>query len=161
MFPTVDVSDSNADMLELLLLHGPTVEMSHTSAEAVSFLYQMGHRVLHLTAAAYFDDEGHSRALSHGIATFEAIAALVRPQPDLTPHNSQQANPPILAARRRLQTDFITTLTDARDVFYEELPRTTMLVGKSAARFCSRQHVDYALTGAALARQLEIDATAA
>jgi hypothetical protein len=159
-FPQTDISDSNADLLELLLLHGETAELSHASAERVSYLYKIGHRALSMAALPHLDDDERSRAFSYGIATFEAVSALVRPQFDVTRHNTIDINFKVLSAHRQLDSDFIPTLTEARDTFSDVLPRTKQLVGQSATRFC-RHYSDYAVTGAALAWQLEIDATAA
>lgn len=160
-FPREDISDSNADMLELLLLNGEMVELSHLSAEKVSYLYQIGHKGLVIAAASHIDDQARQRAFSYGITTFEAVAALVRPDIDISAHNDAiRINPEVLGAQQHLEYKFLDTVDKVRDSFAADLPRTRSLVGQSAARFC-RDYPDYAITGAAVARWLELDATAA
>ena len=65
-----------------------------------------------------------------------------------------------MATNDALTRAFVGTLIDAKDKFREELPRTTRVIGESAAHFY-RSHTDYALSGAAIARELEIQTTAA
>jgi hypothetical protein len=160
-FPHEDVSDTNADMLELLLLNREAVELGHASAEKVSYLYQIGHKALAIAAAPHLNDDERYHAFSYGIATFEAVAAFVRPQPDAATHSNFKVNFKVMNAHRQVSDDFFSAMGNARDAFADQVPRTKLLIGQSAARFYRQSAIDSALTGAALARQLEIDATAA
>lgn len=157
-FPRVDVTEPNADMLELLLLHRETITLSHASAEHINFLYKLGHASLTLAAAGYLAETVQTEAFSFGISTFEAVAALVRPSPGEASGKKSFIHHIVLTTHKKLDENFIGAVSDAREVFEEEMPRTTQLVGQSASRFC-RDYMDYAVSGAALARQLEIDAT--
>lgn len=157
-FPVGDVSDKNADMLELVLLNLNMVELSHASAENMSYLYKMGHQALVLAAAPFIDNDDRKQAFSYGITVFEAIAALVKPIPDIH-GSSYEINLKVLKASMQLDRRFVTNASEARDVFSAELPRTVLLVGRSASRFC-QTYSDYAVTGAAMARQLEVEAAA-
>lgn len=158
-FPREDVTENNADMLELLLLHDATIELSHISAEKISYLYRLGHKTLVITAEPHFDDSQRSAAFSQGIKTFEAIAALIRPDFDISKHgNKPHIDSEIIGTRQHLTDEFMGTVEHVRDQFTSELPRTKTLIGQSATRFC-RNYQDYAITGAAVARWLELDAT--
>lgn len=157
-FPHKDISDETAAMLELLLLNRELIMSCHDNAEMVSLLYRLGHKTLNFTAQSHLEESKQFTAFSYGIGALEAVATIVRP---LGTNQSEQAiTHGILTTHAALNGAFVDTLVDARDKFSEELPRTHQVIGESATRFY-RAHQDYALSGAAIARELEIQTAAA
>jgi hypothetical protein len=154
-FPSADISDSTAEVLELLLLNRELIGSFHTSAEFINFLYRFGHRTLDLTANPHLDDMARLEAFSFGIESFEAIAALVRPVLGEEYPDDETATRQVMSVHLALDNDFATTLVDAKDRLKQELPKTTHVIGQSALRFCGR-NTDYALSGAAIAREVEV-----
>lgn len=154
-FPKADISDDTAAMLELLLLNRELVDSFHTSAELINFLYRLGHKTLDLTANPHLNDKARLAAFSFGIETFEAIATLVRPTLGDSYPDNETATRQIMSAHVTLDGDFATTLVDAKDKLRQDLPRTTHVISKSALRFYGRD-TDYALSGAAIAREVEV-----
>jgi hypothetical protein len=153
-FPKRDISDTTAELLELMLQNQELVEAFHTQAELASFLYKFGHRTIDLTARPHFDDDTRLRAFSFAIGAFEAVGAFVRPQPGDT-HTEEAALHQIVTVNRSLDSDFASALVDAKDRMKDELPRTAHVIAQSALRF-HRSHTDYALSGAAIAREIEV-----
>ena len=153
-FPKEDISDDTAEILELLLQNRELVGTFHTSAELLRFLYRLGHKTMELTAQPHLDDEHRLRAFSYGIEAFETVGALVRPQAGAQA-TDETATRQIMTVRKSLNRNFAPVLTDARDRMKDELPRTTFVIAQSALRFY-RQHTDYALSGAAIAREVEV-----
>jgi hypothetical protein len=98
-FPRKNISENNANLLELLLLNQETVVLSHTIAEGFSHLYKTGHRVLSDVAAIELDDAQRARASSHGITASEVISAMVRLCFDVDEHNSAEMYYRILKAQ--------------------------------------------------------------
>jgi len=154
-FPSEDISDEAAAMLELYLLNREYVDSFHRSAEMISFLYRLGHETLNLAANQKLGGSERFAAFSHGIGTFEAISSLVRPQLGDLHTDREESVQRIMVVQGGLSGDFIGTVTDAKDKLRQDLPRTTQLIGESAARFYCN-HADYALSGAALAREVEV-----
>lgn len=155
-FPKEDITDSDAQILELLLQNTSTLENSHASAEQASILYKLGHKtIINASQAQIIDLE--AKAISHGIATYEAISLMMNPK--VSPaHNSIALHPHLQINHLSIEQDFKGETERAATVFTNELPRTSRVIEASAHRFY-KGLTDYALKGAALARQLEIDAT--
>lgn len=154
-FPQEDISESTAETLELMLQNRELVEAFHTSAERLNFLYRLGHRTMDLAARPYLDDSERFRAFSYGIEAFEAIGVFVRPTLGDEYPDDETATRQIMTVRKSLSRDFAPTLTDAKDKMKEDMPRTMFVIAQSALRFY-RQHIGYALSGAAIAREVEV-----
>jgi hypothetical protein len=154
-FPKTDISDSTAEMLELMLLNRELVDTFHTSAELINFLYRFGHKTMDLTARPHLDDATRLEAFSYGIETFEAVGSFVRPLLGESYPDEETATRQIMTVHKSLDEDFASTLVDAKDRMKEEMPRTTHVIAQSALRFY-RPHADYALSGAAIAREVEV-----
>ncbi|HET8883944.1 MAG TPA: hypothetical protein VFM68_00555 [Candidatus Saccharimonadales bacterium] len=156
-FPHEDISDSNAEILEMLLQNQTIHESSHKSAEAASILYKMGHQTL-LTASQIEPELSQSDALSHGISTYEAISALVHPNVDAEVHDSITIHPHLKMAYMALRYNFDDETERVYSYFGENLPRMRQIVETSAERFHKRPR-EYAIIGAALAHQIDINAS--
>ncbi len=154
-FPKADISDNTAEMLELMLLNRDLVDAFHTSAELINFLYRLGHKTMDITARPHIDDRDRLEAFSYGIETFEAVGSFVRPLLGDAYPDDEVATRQIMTVHKSLDGDFASTLVDAKDRMKEEMPRTTHVIAQSALRFY-RPHADYALSGAAIAREVEV-----
>lgn len=159
-FPHSDISDDTAATLELLLLNRELVDACHDSAEVACLLYRLGHKALNFAAKPNLADSEHLAAFSYGVSAFEAVSTLVHPLSGSHSLSKQTVALHVMTTHNALTRTFVDTLVDARDKFSEELPRTKQVIGQSAARFC-RAHSDYAFSGAAIARELEIQTTTA
>ena len=151
-FPEKDISDETAAILELLLLNRELVDSSHNSAEIANLLFRLGHSAIDKTASARINATRLS-AFSYGVTAFEAVSTLVNPVSEIP--TEQDVALRILAVSSGLDKAFTGTVADARDRFVSELPRTKLVIGQSAARFYFG-HDDYAVGGAAMARELAL-----
>lgn len=157
-FPHEDISESNAELLELCLLHRPTIEAGHTIAEDVSLFYKYGHQILEIASRFSITNETEMTTLSFGIATYEAIAVFVRPIGDTRLHNDITINRPLSLTYTNIKTDFRSEADYCYARFSKELPRTQSVVGTIATRFCLADP-RFAMLGAAFAFELESNIT--
>lgn len=151
-FPLEDVSDTNAEKLELLLLNKEIVNKGQRDARMVSWLYKTGNAAIE-SAIRHIFDENSANALAEGIKTYEALSALVNPLIDIKVHNDPTVHRSIIELHSELRDNTTGALINAHDDFIK-FPRTATLVEEHAARF-NPGYEDYAKTGAALAHQLE------
>ena len=153
-FPVKDISDGNADILSLLLQNGEMIRVFHDSAEGARYLYRVGHMSLIAVALNRLTDPAKRHAFSLGITAYEAMATLVRPDVQDEP---ARATLELVTAKQALSDDFSGVLTDARDHFLDTTPNAARVVAESTARF--QADPAYALAGAGITRQIEIDST--
>jgi hypothetical protein len=151
-FPIKDISDENAEILEFLLLNPDIINNSHLTAEAARYLYSAGHLGLNAVATHYLEDPARRESFSEGIKAYEAMSCMV--QPSIIPEDEAAITLEILTAQHLLSRDFGGTLSDASSDFYTDMPRAAVVIGESAARFSMNR--DYAIAGAAIARQIEL-----
>jgi hypothetical protein len=108
-----------------------------------------------MAAGQQLNEQKRLSAFSFGITAYETVSSMVRPvfeDPDAT-----KAKLHIMTASHSLSHDLVKTVSEAREAFRQDLPRTAYVIGESASRFC-RNYEDYALSGASVARELEINA---
>lgn len=151
-FPRRDISEDTAEILELLLLNRELVDASHMSAEQAHVLFRLGHRAIEQTSHARINGE-RLAAFSYGIGAYEAVRTLV--QPKEKPLTEQDAGMKVIIVNNALTSTFADTVVEAREKFDQEMPRTKYVIGQSATRFHA-MFTDYALSGAAIARDLEL-----
>ncbi len=152
-FPRVDLTDGNADMLELMMANVDIVNESHRLVEDTSWIFRVGHAtVLHGTKRTY-DDSNYLAAVDTGIVTFEAITAMVSgiaATSDMLTVNNQ--------ASKLIQTDgrqLDEYMESSVESFTADMPRTREVIERSARRFHGHLTV-YAMLGAAMSRQFEL-----
>ncbi|MDN5274329.1 MAG: hypothetical protein JWP06_230 [Candidatus Saccharibacteria bacterium] len=156
-FPKRDITDSTAAMLEELFLADPArLEAEHLQAEQFSLLYRLGHQVLGSAARTQLDSE-HVAALSTGMGIYEALSPNVRLQT-----TDGLDNPTVMRHIMRmkevlLSDEHLAKIIIAKDQLTDELPRTTYIIGQGAVRFWPSLR-DYVVGGAAIARQVELNA---
>jgi hypothetical protein len=154
-YPNEDLSDTNAAMLELLLLNHEAFEKSHETAESQSFLYWLSHRALIAKIHPSLPDKEAHVALDHGIAAFEVISALVSGTADRPGHSKTDALK--FYNREEENTGSVHLLADSTELFDATMQNTRHVVTKSAERSCPSSRIHYAIAGAALAFYNELD----
>jgi hypothetical protein len=154
-FPEVDLTDNNAAFLEVFLQNQSFVEASHPRAEQYQLLYRMAHIAVTHSKDSFTQDEHHA-GFTHGFTLYEVISSLVAPKPvPLEDVSAMAATRSFnLALRGNNFTDF---LTDAYDDFTHQQTATAEVISNAASRYHPGL-THYAVMGAAIERQLELEA---
>lgn len=154
-FPEVDLTDNNAAFLEIFLENQSLVEASHPRAEQYQLLYRMAHIAVSHSKDSFTQDEHHA-GFTQGFTLYEVISSLVAPRPVLIEDVSAMAAARSfnLALRSNRFTDY---LTDAYDEFTTQQTNTAEVIASAASRYHPGL-THYAIMGAAIERQLELEA---
>lgn len=155
-FPREDLSDTNADLLELMLANPDLVHLGHLEGEKMSWAFRVGHPAVVRGTSRLYDDDTYTEAVDHGVASFEAMATMVGSEVT-TDSFTVNANAVALASQLK-EYKLQQYIDSALDSFRENTPRAAEVISLSARRFYGALS-SYALLGAALARQFEIDAS--
>jgi hypothetical protein len=154
-FPKEDLTDDNAAILELLLSNRDLVGESHVISEQTSWIFKVGHRVIATVASGILEKDDRLEALDHGTTIFEAMSGLLT----ATPVNSSALFAVETQAAAWTQADAAQSADyqqEAYEAFHRDLPKAEEVVTIAAARFYPH-FTGYALIGAAMARQFELD----
>ena len=131
-FPVVDLTDENAEKLELLLANKDFIKTHHQASEL-----NMAFRVLHPTLIAGASTAYDGRtidALSHGMMVFEALhAAVTSPVPSRIGQNALMFVVG-LSESEKLMTDLSRT-KEASEEFTNNLPKAAKVIENSSERF--------------------------
>ncbi len=156
-FPREDLLEDNADVLEMLLSNLQIVEQGHVAAESASWLFTVGHPV-----ASRVGKSIRAENIFHidiGIRMFEAISTLISTPPErVAPFAAERTVIEILHGSDR-ETEVKNYGFDAVETMVEEVPIASGVVRRAAERHCGHL-TTYALLGAALIRQFELDCLA-
>lgn len=153
-FPEVDLSENNAAFLEMFLQNQSLVEASHPNAEASQLLYRMAHWAVEQSKDSFNNPDTHA-SFTQGFTMYEVVSTLVSPTPIVAQEKSIfTATRDLVNALRSRQMDEF--LTDAYDEFIQSQPRTTEVIVNAAKRYHAGL-TQYALMGAAIERQLELE----
>lgn len=153
-FPLVDLSDDNAGLLSLMLSNRELLDSGHDQAEGSYPLFRIAHPVL-LGASVHLDVANSARqALDAGIKTYETIAVFVRLQPPERDLSEVIRNSACITVANK--ASWYKYLEEADAHFRGNLPNTRAVVSEATGRFYPNA-VTYALLGASLACQFEID----
>lgn len=155
-FPREDLTDENADLLELLFLNRTAFNESHIAAERYSPLYKIGHGIL-VAASRPYVIQHESEAISHGIGAYESIAKIVSPI-ERGYQNTMLARSHIEMAYLAVNGNFEQETGNLANLFRNHLPNTSRVIEATADRFHSGA-IDYAVVGAALAYELDMGAS--
>lgn len=151
-FPRVDVTADNAQLLSLLLANRDMRLSMHDAAES-HWLYQSTHQAIwHASQQLAHPDQ--TQALNHGVITYEAMAALLRPCMPVDRLTAERTG--IVAAGPKKTIDIVSALESAGKQF-SNMPNTASVVGETA-EYAYPLLGAYAVYGAALARQMELEA---
>jgi hypothetical protein len=151
-FPGEDLTDDNADMLELLMANLRVLDTYHRLIEQESFAFAVGHNALVGMLKQNYDNKGFIDAFSHGITVFEAITATVGGEimrSDIQDIMSRAGEV------SRFSGNQITDYHDgAVEDFTKDMPRTANTIVASTSRFHGPL-TTYALIGAASSWRFE------
>lgn len=153
-FPRVDLTDDNADMLELMLANTQIVNESHRLVEASSWIFRVGHATVMHGTKRTFDADDRLAAVDSGIVTFEALTAMVSGMAstsDMLAVNNQASR--LIQADGRKLDEYIEASVES---FSADMPRTRGVIEQSTRRFHGHL-TGYAMLGAAMSRQFELD----
>lgn len=154
-FPRQDLSDNNAMLLELMLTNADIVTAGHTNAEKISWVFRAGHPAMRYAANRIITGSDRVVAFDHGISSYETIAALLDTVPDYCDMFTINANAVALTSGfPDLKLD--NYVENAYRDFLNDMPRTAEVVLTSSRRF-HPSAATYAVAGAAVARQFELD----
>ncbi|CAN5360060.1 hypothetical protein BH09PAT4_BH09PAT4_04700 [soil metagenome] len=154
-FPRNDLSEGNAMLLELMLANSSIVLTGHTNAEKISWVFRAGHAAMRVAIGRIVFDAERAAAFDHGISSYETIAALLSSAPDHCDMFTVNTN--ALALSSGLTDDkLVDYISTAQQHFATDMPRTSDVVLHSSQRLHPTT-ASYAVAGAALARQFELD----
>jgi hypothetical protein len=158
-FPREDLTDGNAAMLELLLQNEALLLKSHRTAEATAWLYGFAHPAVRQAGQRLAAVEPHLNAFSHGVAAYEAIAALVQATPvaKTDEHLSIVKDGVVKLSVSLGESALLNYVDEASELFKVQMPRTAEVVQASAERL-QLDVAGYAIIGAGVARQFELSA---
>jgi|GEM_PF-1778462 len=154
-FPEVDLTDNNASFLEVFLQNSTLVEATHPQAEQHQLLYGVAHSLVN-DSKERFSEEAHYAGFTHGFTLYEIISSLVSPQP------VQIEKATVITATTGLTWALHSSrldkyLTDAYDEFTHQQVATAEVISNAASRYHPGL-THYAIMGAAIERQLELEA---
>lgn len=154
-FPDEDLSDTNAAFLEMLLQNQQLVNANHMGAESSHLLYGMAHWAANQSKDVFTDDNIHA-GFTHGFTMYEIISTLVAPKTIIANKLSVIAATKGLAQvlRSDKMNDF---LSDAYSEFSSRQPKTAEVIANASARYYAGL-THYSIMGAAIERQLELEA---
>lgn len=158
-FPFHDISEANAAFVSVMLANNDIVNTGHLTAESLSWTFRAGHPAMTAAAKRILVDQRQAEAFDHGIAMFETMSALVKQ--DIASY-SYELTVNVGAANlavRMPEDDLRDHIDDARQRFAADMPHATEVIQEAANRHFSYIG-GYALYGAALARQFELDVAA-
>lgn len=154
-FPLVDLTDPNAEFLELLLANEHVVKKGHELAENFNWVYRVGHPAVMHSAERMLDGT-YISAVSHGVAVLEAMSSAVSgtctADADKFMFNVKAYEMIRDASEGGLRGKSIDTLQG----FREQMPRATEVIGSTSQRLFGPL-TEYAILGAALERQIIVD----
>lgn len=156
-FPRADLSDSNAELLELMMANADIVSRSHQAAEQASWLFRVGHATILHGAAKLHDGDERLAAVHSGVSTYEAITAFIcgaSMVSDITVINNNSAK-----LRRAGSHEISNYVETSLESFSRDMPRTSEVITASTRRFHGPL-TSYAILGAAMSRQFELDSAA-
>ena len=153
-FPRVDLTEDNADMLELLMANAELVGQSHQAIEQVSWVFKLGHATIMHGAPLIHDDDARLAAIDHGAATFEAMTCLM--QGIAVVSDIQVVNNQAARLRKTTVTKLGNYMDESLDSFTTEMPRTVDVIRSSSRRFHGPL-TNYAILGAAMSRRFDLD----
>jgi hypothetical protein len=155
-FPHEDLTLGNANMLEVLLADIAIFDQSHAGAEQAVWLYRVGHPAIGAATARVFAKETIRQiAIADGVATYEAIAGLVRPAPP--PYNLLRVNREARDVAIGAPDSVYEYMVEAEETFRASLPKAAGVVIEIAGRTYGNRDAAFVLHGAALACQMELE----
>jgi hypothetical protein len=158
LYPIIDMSPANAEIVELRLSNRQMLDAHHRAAESVNQLYKQLHPLLDKAATGTFEDAEQVEAFSGGIRIYEATGTLLKPEEAFATRTARTALTLVLARLRR-EDGAANNLAEAASYAVARLRKDAGLTHETISVIAERVHpdlVDYAIAGAAVARAVEI-----
>ncbi len=155
IFPLEDLTERNAEMLELMLANKMALDREHMASEMGALMYRVAHPAIVDTSSRTFDPP-YVDAISHGITMFEAISGYV------VSSVGQDVDPIVVNFNAKVLMDASNDAqlqmkaNESAEVFRDDMPRTTEVIIAGTKRFYGSL-TNYALLGAAMERQFQLD----
>lgn len=154
-FPHKDIGDASADLLSLMLQNNSIMTSAHNVAE---LYYRRSHHTIGLLAHR-LSREDVTAGMELGAMTFEAVSAMVRPQP---PSVSQKVEFQVYRSHLPhggvLPT--IDLLEQAKEALKHDCPNLSYVVAEVASQHSPRLAAP-ALLAAGISRSIELEASPA
>ena len=156
-FPELDLTEENAQTLELLLANKMIVQNAHALADRNEWAFRVGHPAVIMGGRAAMTFEGAQvAAVEHGVMVFEAMTTVVSGQS--ISNDVIGINHAALTVTGARAGNNKSRLLEIVDQFQQDMPRTTEVIVSA-----SRRHVGglamYAVFGAALERYVALGQT--
>lgn len=155
-FPHEDMSEVNAQFLELMLANKDIVASGHQASEQLSWVFRVGHPALIRGFGKVHSDPERLAAIDHGVSVFEAASSLLSTDAPAMEFSTVNTNGVAIAAAFN-ECDLCSYADKAYGHFTENMQRTHEVV-RTASERVFPYLVEYAALGAALAYQFELDA---
>lgn len=163
-FPAADLTDDNAQMLEIMMSDSVTVQAGHATAEGTIKPYSVTHPlIIDRVPRKLPNPEGEAtRGLEWGIITLEAITyAVSGMKRSLRGSDQLEFQTKINFIEGLWKRNVVGELADYRDDFRHEMPNTTQVIEESSrflVRTCGLADIcrQYAVAGAGLERALAL-----
>lgn len=155
-FPDVDLTEDNAQMLELMLSNYELVMGGHKAAEEASSVMRINHPAVVCGARRIYDDDRRVQAIDHGVAVFEAAHAYVVGKPLTTEAGdvTREYNAAKVGALL-VPHDLSDYMDESVEALRHDAPRLAELSRVTSRRFYSNL-TEYAVLGTAMARRLAV-----
>jgi hypothetical protein len=156
-FPHKDISGKNAGMLSVLLSNREVVDEAHVQVSANVRLYQLSHPAVRDAGRRFEHIASREAAFELGIKAYEVMALFLQPQ--LPQYNFEDAVAQTSWLALSDLSDVANYIQTACERFRTEQANVCEVVTDATERFYQGMG-DYAIYGAAVARQFELDMAA-
>ena len=154
-YPAKDLTDSNAELLSLMLANTTLAKDGHVAIEQSVPAFRLFHPAAMASADRIFEVPRHLEAIDYGVVCYEALCAMVAANKRKL--DIRTAARVCALLERTTACSIETYVHDAADEMRHELPRTAAVIREASARHYG-YFANLAVTGAALAWQMESDA---
>lgn len=153
-FPLEDLTDTNAEILAVLLTDSAALHAHHQVAEQSSFLYRIAHPALVSSIGPTLSDREKIDAYGYGIEAYESIATLATLRFNRPGHGEMEWQQ--YYSTSHTPVDPLILLSDTIDTFEAKMHNTKTVV-EDIAKHSHAPLAHFAIAGAAMAYTLEID----
>lgn len=153
-FPRVDLSEENAELLELMLANLELVNSGHEMGEGVSWMFRVGHPAVVVGLGRIYDKPELLEAIDHGVKVYEAASSFVTEPSVSDEWKVIHGGAGLMRILSLNELDEYASV--AMGEMTEQMPRTKELVSVSSKRFYAHL-ARYAVLGAAMSRRFELD----
>lgn len=153
-YPAKDLTDSNAELLSLMLANPTLAHGGHVAIEQCVPAFRLFHPAAMGSADRIFDEGRHLEAIDYGVVCYEALCAMLAAKKEKL--DIRIAAKVCALLERTTAGSIERYVHDAADEMRHELPRTADVIHEASARHYG-YFANLAVTGAALAWRMELD----